>query len=142
MPTANIVRDVMSKNPLTLPETASLAQAARAMRESHIGAVLVNDGNDKLAGLITDRDIVVRAIADGQDPNNIPVSRVCSKADFKLDPNDSVDNAVKLMSDANVRRIPVVEDGRAIGIVSLGDLAVARDPDSVLGRISRAPANN
>src|SRR5690606_36684182 len=114
---------------------ASLAQAARAMRDSHIGAVLVNDGNDKLAGLVTDRDIVVRAIADGQDPNNVPVSRVLSKAEHKLEPGDSIDRAVRLMSEANIRRIPVVEDGRCVGIVSLGDLAVERDPDSTLGRI-------
>jgi CBS domain-containing protein len=142
MSNATTIRDVMSKNPLTLPETASLAQAARAMRDSHIGVVLVNDGDDKLAGLVTDRDIVVRAIADGQDPNNVPVSRVLSKPEYKLEPDASIDSAVKLMSDANVRRIPVMEDGRCVGIVSLGDLAVERDPDSVLGRISGAPSNN
>jgi len=142
MSNATTIRDIMSKNPLTLPETASLAQAARAMRDSHIGMVLVNDGDDKLAGLVTDRDIVVRSIADGQDPNNVSVSQVLSKPEHKLEPDASIDSAVRLMSDANVRRIPVMEDGRCIGIVSLGDLAVERDPDSVLGRISNAPSNN
>jgi CBS domain-containing protein len=142
MPNANTVRDVMSKNPLALPETASLAQAARAMRDSHIGVVLVNNGDDKLAGLVTDRDIVVRAIADGQDPNNIPLSRVLSKPEHKLEPDASIESAVKLMSEAKIRRVPVMEDGRCVGIVSLGDLAIERDPDSALGKISSAPSNN
>ena len=132
----------MTKNPLSLPETASLAQAARAMRDSHIGVVLVNDSSDKLAGLVTDRDIVVRAIADGQDPNHIPLSRILSKAEHKLSPDATIDSAIKMMSQANIRRIPVVEDGRCVGIISLGDLAVARDPNSALGQISSAPSNN
>lgn len=142
MPNANTVSEVMTKNPLTLPETASLAQAARAMRDSHIGVVLVNDSSDKLSGLVTDRDIVVRAIADGQDPNQIPVSRILSKPEFKLTPDAPIDRAVKMMSEANIRRIPVVENDRCVGIVSLGDLAVARDPKSALGQISSAPSNN
>ena len=139
----NTVRDVMTKNPLSLPETASLSQAARAMRDSHIGVVLVTDSSDKLAGLVTDRDIVVRAVADGQDPNHVPLSRILSKPEFELKPDSSIDRAVKMMSDAKVRRLPVVdENGRCVGIVSLGDLAVARDPKSALGRISSAPSNN
>lgn len=142
MPIAQTVSEVMTKNPLSLPETASLAQAARAMRDSHIGVVLVNDSHDQLTGIITDRDIVVRAIADGQDPKHVPVSRILSKAEHKLAPDATIDRAVKLMSEANIRRIPVVEDGRCVGIVSLGDLAIARDPSSALGRISKAPSNN
>lgn len=139
----NTVRDVMTKNPLSLPETASLSQAARAMRDSHIGVVLVTDSSDKLAGLVTDRDIVVRAIAEGQDPNHVPLSRVLSKPEFELEADAPIDRAVKMMSDGKIRRIPVVDErGRCIGIVSLGDLAVARDPKSVLGRISDSPANN
>jgi len=139
----NTVRDVMTKNPLSLPESASLSQAARAMRDSHIGVVLVTDSSDKLAGLVTDRDIVVRAIAEGQDPNHVPLSRVLSKPEYELEADAPIDRAVKMMSDAKVRRLPVVdEQGRCIGIVSLGDLAVARDPKSALGRISGAPSNN
>jgi len=74
MSTANTLREVMTKDLVCLPETASLAQAAQAMRDSDIGVVLVNDSRENLAGLITDRDIVVRAIADGQDPNHVPLS--------------------------------------------------------------------
>jgi CBS domain-containing protein len=142
MQSANTVREVMTKNPLSLPDTASLSQAARAMRDSHIGVVMVTDSSDKLAGLVTDRDIVVRAIAEGQDPNHVPLSRVLSKPEFKLEPDASIDQAIKMMSQASIRRLPVVEDGRCVGVVSLGDLAVARDPKSTLGRISSAPSNN
>lgn len=136
------VREVMTKNPLSLPDTATLSQAARAMRDSHIGVVLVTDDRDRLAGLVTDRDIVVRAIAEGHDPNHVQLSRVLSKPEFKLEPDAPIDQAIQMMGQSHVRRIPVVENGRCVGIVSLGDLAVARDPKSTLGRISGAPSNN
>ncbi|PRQ06011.1 CBS domain-containing protein [Enhygromyxa salina] len=132
----------MTRDPLTLPSTASLTQAAGAMRDNNIGAVLVVDGNSQLAGIVTDRDITVRAIADGQDPNKVPLSRIVSKPEHTLSPNDPVDRAVELMGSNYVRRIPVVEGGRAVGIVSLGDLAAVRDPKSVLGQISTAPSTH
>ena len=140
--TATTVREVMTKNPLCLPETASVQQAARAMRDSHIGDVLIIDSNEKLAGIVTDRDIVVRAVADGLDPRHVPLGRIMSNSEYTLEPDDSIERAIELMRKANVRRIPVVENDRPRGIVSLGDLAVERDPNSVLGRISSAPANN
>jgi CBS domain-containing protein len=140
--TANTVHEVMTKNPLCLPETASVQQAARAMRDSHIGDVLVLDSNEKLAGIVTDRDIVVRAVADGLDPRHVPLGRIMSKSEHTIEPDDPIDRTIELMRKANVRRIPVVENGRPLGIVSLGDLAVERDPNSVLGSISSAPANN
>ena len=142
MPHANTVREVMTQNPLTLSSKARLVDAAAAMRDSHIGAVLINDANDQLAGLLTDRDIVVRAIADGKDPKEVEIGRILSKPLHQIEPDASIDSAIKMMSEANVRRIPVVQDGRCVGIVSLGDLAVERDPKSTLGRISAAPSNN
>lgn len=132
----------MTKDPLTLSDTAVVAEAARAMRDSDIGVVLINNGSDELEGLLTDRDIVVRVIADGQDPQRTEVRRILSKPEHRLTPDDSIDSAVKMMSEGNIRRIPVVENNRCVGIVSLGDLAVERDPDSALGRISAAPSNN
>ncbi|KIG13857.1 CBS domain protein [Enhygromyxa salina] len=133
---------VMTRDPLTLPSSASLTQAAGAMRDNDIGSILVVDGDAKLAGIVTDRDIIVRAIADGQDPNKVPVSRIVSKPKTTLSPNDSLDRAVELMGSNSIRRIPVVDDGRVVGIVSLGDLAAIRDPKSVLGQISTAPASH
>jgi CBS domain-containing protein len=142
MANATTVREVMTKNPVTLSDTAVIAEAARAMRDSKIGVVLVNDDNDELEGLITDRDIVVRAIADGKDPQQTPVKGILSHPKHQLEPNASIDSAVKMMSESNVRRIPVIENNRCVGIVSLGDLAIERDPKSALGRISSAPPNN
>jgi CBS domain-containing protein len=132
----------MTNNPVCLSSKASLFEAAAAMRDAHIGTVLVNDEQDKLLGLLTDRDIVTRAIADGKDPMKVEVGKILSKAEHQLGPDSSVDSAIKMMSEANIRRIPVVEDGRCVGIVSLGDLAIERDPKSTLGRISAAPSNN
>jgi CBS domain-containing protein len=139
---ATTVREVMTKNPLCLPETASVQQAARAMRDSHIGDVLVINSNEKLAGIVTDRDIVVRAVADGLDAKHVPLGRIMSRPEHTLEPDEPIERTLELMRKANVRRIPVVENGRPLGIVSLGDLAVERDPNSVLGRISSSPANN
>ena len=131
----------MTKDPLTLSSTSRVAEAAKLMRDSKVGVVMVNSG-DELGGLLTDRDIVVRAIAEGRDPQETQLGQISSKPAHQLSPDDSIDNAIKMMSDANVRRIPVVENTRCVGIVSLGDLAVERDPTSVLGRISAAPSNN
>jgi CBS domain-containing protein len=142
MPHHNTVREVMTKNPVTLSSKARLTEAAAAMRDAHIGVVLVKDEDDNLAGLLTDRDIVVRAIADGEDPQKVEVGRILSKPEYQLEPDASIDSAVKMMSQANIRRIPVVENGRCVGIVSLGDLAIERDPESALGRISAAPSNS
>jgi CBS domain-containing protein len=135
------IREVMTEGPLTLPETASVTQAARMMRDAGIGAVLVVNGSSELTGVITDRDIVVRVLAAGQDPAQTRIGDIASEAACYLSPEDSIEDAVEMMGDYQVRRLPIVEDGRAIGIVSLGDLAELRAPETALGRISAAPSN-
>jgi CBS domain-containing protein len=135
------LRDVMTQNPCTIPKSAMLADAARAMRDKNIGGVVVTDDDGKLCGFVTDRDIVVRAVAQGQDPTKTTLESVCSKQIQSLSPNDSVDEAIKLMASKAVRRVPIIENGKAIGIVSVGDLAMARDKRSALGGISAAPPN-
>lgn len=134
------VRDIMMPQPTTLPKTASVLEAARAMRDSHIGDVLVND-NEKIYGILTDRDIVIRAVAEGKDFDRIKVEDICSHDLTTLEPDDSIEKAVQLMRQHAIRRLPVVENGRPIGIVSIGDLALERDPQSALGDISAAPPN-
>jgi CBS domain-containing protein len=134
------VRSVMTKNPVSLPGTSSVLEAARAMRDANIGDVIVVE-NNQVCGIVTDRDIVVRAVAEARDPYNITLGDICSHALTTIAPTDSVDKAVQLMRDKALRRLPVVEKGQAVGIVSLGDLAVERDPESVLGDISAAPPN-
>jgi CBS domain-containing protein len=134
------VADVMTENVIALPPTATLADAARQMRDNDVGVVVVKEG-DAVRGLITDRDITVRAVAEGLDPSTTRLSAVCSKDLAFLSPEDGVDRAIALMRERAVRRAPVVVGERLIGIVSLGDLAIERDPNSVLGRISAAQAN-
>jgi CBS domain-containing protein len=137
---AQPVKNVMSRNVLKLSSTATVADAARTMRESNVGAVIVED-QGKLVGLVTDRDIVVRAIAQERDPKSTQLSEACSKTLVSLEPDDDTDRAVEVMRERSVRRLPVVEKGRVVGMVSLGDLALERDRKSVLGHISAAPPN-
>lgn len=93
-------------------------------------------------GLITDRDIVVRAIAEGRDPGSTAVRDVCSSDVVTVTQEQDLDEAIRLMREHDVRRVPVVQDGRPVGILSLGDVAVEREPDSALADISAAPPND
>jgi CBS domain-containing protein len=137
---AQLVRDLMTPNPVALPATSSLVDAALAMRDFDVGAVLVLD-NGQVCGIVTDRDIVVRGIANGNYPATVKLSEICSRDLTLLSPTDSVEEAVILMREKAIRRLPVVEQGQPIGILSLGDLAVEKDPHSTLGDISAAPPN-
>ena len=134
------IRDLMTTDLVTLDERMTVADAARFMREENVGDVLVTH-QGVLAGIVTDRDLVVRCLADGGDPADTPLESVCSRDLATLAPEDDADAAVRLMEGMAVRRIPVVEDGQLLGIVSIGDLAQARDPSSALGLISEAPPN-
>lgn len=137
---AKQVREFMTSNPAVLGASTSVREAAKLMREKDIGDVIVQkDG--RLCGIVTDRDIVVRAIAQGKDPASTNLESICSKDITSLAPDDSDVQAVRLMREKSVRRLPVLENDRVIGIVSLGDLAVDKDPKSVLGQISAAPPN-
>jgi CBS domain-containing protein len=135
------INDVMTHDPVTLPPGASLEDAARCMRDHAIGDVLVAE-DDQLHGMVTDRDIVVRALAEGRDPARTTVGEVCTAEVIALAPADDVDEAIRLMSDRAVRRVPVVEHGRLVGIVAMGDLAIARDPESALADVSAAAPNS
>ena len=134
------IHDVMTPHPVTLPGTASVQEAARTMREQAIGDVIVME-NQQVCGIVTDRDIVVRAVAEARDPAATTLDDICSHTLTTVSPEDSLEQAVHLMRAKAIRRLPVVEDGWAVGMVSLGDLAVAREPDSALGEISAAPPN-
>ncbi|HTK88884.1 MAG TPA: CBS domain-containing protein [Verrucomicrobiae bacterium] len=129
----------MTPDPVTVPSTTPLEQAARQMRDAGIGNVIVLEG-EQVAGILTDRDIVVRAVAEGRD-SRTPVGDVTSRDLTTIAPDATLEDAVELMRERSIRRLPVVEAGRAVGIVSLGDLALERDPDSALGDISAAPPN-
>lgn len=134
------VSDIMTSAPVTVEPQTSVTAVARIMRDQDLGAVLVTDG-DELRGLVTDRDLVVRSLADGGDLEQITVAGVCSDDLVTVTPEDDLDRAIELMREHAVRRIPVVDHGRPVGIVALGDLAMERDPDSALGDISVARPN-
>jgi CBS domain-containing protein len=125
---------------VTLEASDTVVAAARSMRDGNIGDVVVVD-KDQIQGILTDRDIVVRALAEGRDPARTTVGEICSRELTTLSPNDAIGDAEKMMRDRAIRRLPVVEGGRPVGIVSLGDLAVERNPESALGGISAAPPN-
>ncbi|MEU3404905.1 CBS domain-containing protein [Streptomyces sp. NPDC006670] len=135
---ARRVREVMTKNPVTVEKTTSLAEAARVMRDADIGDVLVVDAG-RLRGILTDRDLVVRAMADDRDPSETPVQAVCTTDPVTVGPDDGVDEALALMRRKALRRLPVVTgDGGLVGVVTLGDLVVEQDPGSALAAIAAA----
>jgi CBS domain-containing protein len=138
------LRDVMTRNPQTLDQGASVVDAARIMRDSDVGAVIVSKG-EEVTGIVTDRDIVVRGIADGRDAQSLTVGDVASTGVETAAPDDSIDEALQRMEKENIRRLPVVEKGKPVGIVSLGDLAKAADEaetGDTLRDISSAPPDN
>ncbi|MER6010689.1 CBS domain-containing protein [Streptomyces bluensis] len=134
---ADLVREVMTPGVVAVRPDASLVEAAQLMRAQDIGDVLVAGGRG-VVGVLTDRDITLRAVADGADPLTVSAEAVCTPHPVVIGPDDDVSAAVELMRRHAVRRLPVVEDGEAVGMVSLGDLAVAQDPASALADISRA----
>jgi CBS domain-containing protein len=131
------VEEIMTREPRTVNAGDPVIDAARIMRDDDIGDVIVVE-NGNVEGIVTDRDIVVRDVAENRDPASTPVREVCTTGVEALEPGASVDDALRKMREADIRRIPVVEDGRPVGIVSLGDLAVEREPDSTLADISAA----
>lgn len=135
------ISDVMTADPTSMNMNATIADAARTMREEGIGDVLVmRDG--EVCGIVTDRDIVIRAIAAGKDPSSTQLKEVCSQKLVTVSPKDDVAEAIKMMRGKAIRRVPVVDKGKPVGIVSIGDLAEERDPDSALADISASPPNN
>jgi CBS domain-containing protein len=133
------LRDVMTREPIVLDSSATVSDAARAMKARNVGDVLVSQ-NGMLCGIVTDRDIVIRVLAeDARTPGSRVLAEFCSENLECLSPDDEIGDAVRLMVEKAIRRVPIVEDGLPVGILSLGDLAMKRDRDSALGQISAAP---
>ena len=137
---ADTVRDLLKGDTVTVEASATVQDAAKLMDENDIGNVLVVENNE-VQGIVTDRDIVVRVLAKG-DGADASVREAATTDLETLEPDASIDEAIQKMEQGNVRRLPVVEDGKPVGVISLGDLAQAKDKDSALADISSASPNN
>ena len=136
------ISDMMTRDPLTVGEGAPVIEAARMMRDANIGDVLVTRSDGSVCGIVTDRDLALDVIAEGNHPDTTKVEDVCNHMLESVASSDPVDRAIDIMREHAIRRLPVVDDGELVGIVSLGDLAMERDPGSALADISQAPPNN
>jgi CBS domain-containing protein len=138
---ADTIREIMTPDPVSLAPDASIVEAARAMRDHDIGDVLVAS-DEGLRGIVTDRDLVVRVLAEGGDVAGTALEECCSGDVVTVEASARIGDAVEVVRDKAIRRIPVVENGHPVGIVSLGDLAMDRDPRSALADVSTARPNN
>jgi CBS domain-containing protein len=136
------IDQVMTRDPVTIEEGSPVIEAARLMRDANIGDVLVSRPDGSICGIVTDRDLALNVVAEGANPNDMTVRDVCSHTIESVGSGDPVGKAVGKMREKAIRRLPVIDDGQLVGIVSLGDLAMERDPESALADISEAPPNN
>ena len=131
---ATSVSDVMTSNPKTVDASSSVVEAAKLMLDEDTGIIPIVDG-DRLAGAITDRDLAIRVVAEGKDPQTTTVAEVASRDLVTVDPQQDLDEALRLMARHQVRRLPVVEeDGKLVGILSQADVAREATPEET-GRV-------
>jgi CBS domain-containing protein len=123
---AKSVRDEMTQDPRSIGASASVVEAARLMREQHIGSLPVTD-DEQLLGMITDRDITTRVVAEAADPKTTPVADVCSRDVISVEADKDREEALELMARHQVRRLPVVESDRLVGIVAQADIALTEN---------------
>ncbi|MEW2144475.1 CBS domain-containing protein [Micromonospora vinacea] len=135
------VGEFMTTRLVTMDGNDTLIAAAQEMRDSAIGDVVVTDG-DSVVGIVTDRDIAVRGVAENMDPGSTRLSQITTRDVITVSQYDDAVAAADLMRTYAVRRLPVIDDGRLVGLVSMGDLAVEREPQSVLADISADDPNN
>lgn len=138
--TARTVREVMTKAPVSMSTDALVVDAARAMSDIRIGAVVVMD-EDRPCGIVTDRDIAVRAVAKGSDPQKTTLEQICSHDLVAVRVDQSVEDVMQVMKSHDVKRVVVMSDLKLEGIVSLGDLARHSEGEKVMEDISKAEPN-
>ncbi|HYH00666.1 MAG TPA: CBS domain-containing protein [Terriglobales bacterium] len=125
------IRDIMTTEIEVAEPEDTLEDVAVMMRDQDVGAIPVVE-DDELIGIITDRDIVVRCVAEGKDPSEIAADEIISGDLHTITPDDDIEEARRIMADMQIRRLPVVDDGRLVGMVSLGDLAVKTDEEELV----------
>jgi CBS domain-containing protein len=128
------IKDVMTSDPCTIDADKSVAYAAKMMRDEDVGLAPIVEG-DKLIGMLTDRDIAIRVVAEGRNPEQVTVREVASQQVVTIDPQQDLSEALRIMAKHQVRRLPVVEeDGRLVGVVAQADVARKGD-DSRTGEL-------
>jgi CBS domain-containing protein len=138
-------RDIMTGSAECVSTTETLADAARKMRDLDVGALPICGESNRLEGMLTDRDIVVRCIADGGDPSSVKVSELAEGKPVTIGADDSVEETLRTMKDHGVRRLPVIDGHDLVGIVSQADVAKNLPEDKIgdlVEAISSAPANS
>ena len=133
---ATLVREVMTREVCELPPSSTVTEAARVMRDRDVGDVVVAE-DGRPVGVVTDRDIVLRAVAEGDD-GGLRLGEMCSRQLRTLSPGDTLEDAARCMREAAVRRLVVVEEGRAVGVLSMGDLLAELEPGSPVTAVTRA----
>jgi CBS domain-containing protein len=133
---AKSVREAMTQDPRSIGASASVVEAARLMREEHIGSLPITD-DEQLVGMITDRDITTRVVAEAADPQMTSVGDVYSRDLISVEPDKDLEEALQLMARHQVRRLPVVENGRLVGIVAQADIAL-RENEKKTGELVEA----
>lgn len=117
------IKEIMTKNVQTISEDCTIKEAAEHMKSLDVGSIPVCNQSNKLVGMVTDRDLVIRGLTSGVD-SNTPVSQVMSRNPVSINPDTGVHEAARIMAKNQIRRLPVVENNEVVGIVSIGDLAV------------------
>jgi CBS domain-containing protein len=133
---AKSVRDAMTEDPRSIGASASVVEAARLMREEHIGSLPITD-DEQLVGMITDRDITTRVVAEAADLKATSVGNVCSRDLITVEPDRDLEEALELMGRHQVRRLPVVESDRLVGILAQADVAL-REDENKTGKLVEA----
>jgi CBS domain-containing protein len=124
------VRDAMTANPASIRASDPVVEAARLMRDQDVGSLPVLE-DDRLYGIITDRDIAVRVVAEGSNPSSVTVRDVASREAVKATPDQELDEALRLMAQHQVRRLPVTEGDRLVGMLAQADVAQEHEPEKV-----------
>lgn len=131
-------QDVMTRNPATCQESAPVTEAARLMEREGVGSIPVCE-NGKLTGIVTDRDIALRVVADGRDPQQTRIQDVMTRDPGCVSADDPIDRAIEVMETRQVRRIPVIEaGGRLVGIIAQADIATRLDEPNATAEVVEA----
>ena len=135
-----LVSDIMTRDVITAPPSCTAAEASRLLHVHNVGALPVVDGAGNLRGIVTDRDIVTRCVAADSDPAATPLRELMTRRLATAAPGDSLTDAAAVMASSQVRRLPVVERGRLVGILALADVAATGAGNAALSAVSRPEA--